>query len=55
LPHSAATSPASAYFPYTRQAFASPGLRPRLTRQYTHSKFERGKQKLSMNRDLQSA
>jgi hypothetical protein len=37
LPHSAATSPASAY------VFASPGLRPHLTRHFTHSRFERGK------------
>jgi hypothetical protein len=43
LPHSAATSPAPAYLPHGRQAFASPGLRPHLTRQSTHSRFERSK------------
>src|SRR6202022_1952675 len=42
LPHSAATSPASAYLPHARQVFASPGWRPHLTRHSTHSKFERG-------------
>src|SRR5258708_2799272 len=42
LPHSAATSPAPAYLPNARQVFASPGLRPHLTRQSTHSRFERG-------------
>src|SRR5262249_3883347 len=42
LPHSAATSPVPAYFFHSRQVFAAPGWRPYLTRQPTHSEFERG-------------
>jgi len=49
LPHSAATSPASAYLPHARQVFASPGWRPHLTRHSTHSKFERGKKPVTLN------
>ncbi|WP_260324206.1 sensor histidine kinase, partial [Paraburkholderia fungorum] len=40
-----------AWLPHARQVFASPGLRPHLTQQSTHSRFERGQQKVEV-RDI---